>query len=163
MVKYVKCPRCELNYIDEEKQEYCDICLAEMQGNRLQFADFDDEEMDEIDAELETADLCPICGITPLHFGEKICENCKQTTSEYDSEAEIDIENDNEWQNYLDEDDSDLVVDESLEEELEAEFEEEEEERFDDDDDFFEEELDSLSDLDDDDEDDDDEDDDDDF
>ena len=31
MVKYKKCPRCELNYIEEDK-DYCDVCLAEMQG-----------------------------------------------------------------------------------------------------------------------------------
>ena len=157
MVKYVKCPRCELNYIDEEKQEFCEVCLAEMHGDRLQFADLDDEEMDELDAELETAELCPVCGVNPLRFGEKICENCKQETSEYDSEEEIDIENDNEWQNYLDEDDSDLAVDETLEEELEAEFEQDEEESFEEDD-FFEDDI-GLSELDDDDDDDEDDDD----
>lgn len=162
MVKYVKCPRCDLNYIDEEKQEYCEVCLAEMHGDRLQFADLDDEEMDAIDAELETAELCPVCGINPLRFGEKICESCKQETSEYDSEEEIDIENDNEWQNYLDEDDSDLAVDETLEEELEAEFKQDEEEESFEEDDFFEDDI-GLSDLDDEDEDDDDEDEDDDF
>ncbi|MCD8373096.1 MAG: hypothetical protein LUD27_07345 [Clostridia bacterium] len=48
MVKYIKCPRCELNYIDSEKQEYCDVCIAEMKGNRLQFADLDDYD-DELD------------------------------------------------------------------------------------------------------------------
>ena len=32
MVRYIKCPRCELNYIDAEKQEYCDVCLKEMKG-----------------------------------------------------------------------------------------------------------------------------------
>ena len=150
MVKYVKCPRCDLNYIDEEKQEYCDVCLAEMKGDRLQFADLDDEELEELDGELEAAELCSVCGINPVRFGEKICESCKQETSEYDSEEEIDIENDNEWQNYLDEDDSDMAVDEELEEELEAELkaEEEAEERYDEDD-FFEEDLEPLSDLDD--------------
>ena len=162
MAKYVKCPRCDLNYVDEEVQEYCDVCIAEMRGDRLQFAEFDDDDMDEIDAELETADICPVCGITPLRFGEKVCDNCKQETSEYDSEEEIDIENDNEWQNYLDEPDSDLTVDdETLEEELEAEFDEDEEESFDDDD-FFEDDLEPLSD-DDDEDDDDEEDDEDDF
>ena len=159
MVKYVKCPRCELNYIDEETQEYCDVCLAEMHGDRLQFADLDDEEMDEIDAELETADLCPICGVNPLRFGEKMCDSCKQNTSEYDSEEEIDIENDNEWQNYLDEDDSDLTLDEdTLDEDLDAEFEDEEEEEYEEDD-FFDEELEPLSDLDDEDDEDDEDDD----
>ena len=163
MVKYVKCPRCELNYIDEEKQEYCDVCLAEIKGDRLQFADFDDEELDEIDAELDQGEICPVCGVNSIRFGEKMCESCRQNSSEYDSEDEIDIDQDEEWKNYLDEDDGDLTVDdETLEEELEAELDEEAEERFDDDD-FFEDDLEPLSDLDDDEDDDDEDDDDDDF
>ena len=32
MVRYIKCPRCELNYIDGEKQDYCDVCLKELKG-----------------------------------------------------------------------------------------------------------------------------------
>ena len=165
MVRYVKCPRCELNYIDEETQEYCDVCLAEMHGDKLQFADLDEEDLEAIDAELGQDEICPVCGVNPIRYGEKMCENCRQETSEYDSEEEIDIDNDDEWQNYLDEDDSDLTVDdETLEEELEAELEEEAEEEFDDDD-FFEDDLEPLSDLDDEDdeEDDEDEDEDDDF
>ena len=163
MVKYVKCPRCELNYIDEEKQEYCDVCLAEIKGDRLQFADFDDEELDEIDAELDQGELCPVCGVNSIRFGEKMCESCRQNSSEYDSEDEIDIDQDEEWKNYLDEDDGDLTVDdETLEEELEAELESEEEERFDDED-FFEDDLEPLSDLDDEDDEDEDDEDDDDF
>lgn len=27
-MKYIKCPQCELNYIDAEKQEVCDVCLT---------------------------------------------------------------------------------------------------------------------------------------
>ena len=57
MVKYVKCPRCELNYIDSEKQEYCDVCIAEMKGSKLQFADLDVEDYEELDAELTEEEL----------------------------------------------------------------------------------------------------------
>ena len=160
MVKYVKCPRCDLNYINEEEQEYCDVCLAEMHGDMLQFAELDEEELEELDAELDTAEICPVCGINPLRFGEKICESCQQESSEYDSEEEIDIENDDEWQNYLDEPEGDLTVgDVELDDELDSEFEDEEEdEDFDDDDDFFEDDLEPLDDLDDEDDDEDDED-----
>ena len=163
MVRYVKCPRCELNYIDEETQEYCDVCLAEMHGDRLQFADLDEEEMEELDAELEATELCPVCGINPIRYGEKMCENCKREAPEYESDDEIDIEKDEEWKNYLDEDDSDLTVDdETLEEELQEEMEEEaNEEHYDDD--FFDDDLEPLDDLDEDDDDDDDFDEDDDF
>lgn len=137
MVKYVKCPRCELNYIDEEKQEYCDVCLAEMHGDKLQFADLDDEEIEELDAELESADICPVCGINPVRFGEKMCESCKQETSEYESEEDIDIENDEIWKNYID-DDTDLTINDEemaeLDVELDGEDDEESEEFYDDDD-----------------------------
>ena len=148
MVRYVKCPRCELNYIDEEKQEYCDVCLAELHGNKLQFADLDEEELEELDGELEQEELCPVCGVNTLRYGEKLCESCKQQASEYETEEDIDIEKDEEWKNYLDEDDGDLTVDDdTLQEELDAELdgEEEEEESFDDD--FFDEDLESLTDL----------------
>ena len=148
MVRYVKCPRCELNYIDEEKQEYCDVCLAELHGDKLQFADLDEEELEELDGELEQEELCPVCGGNTLRDGEKLCESCKQKASEYETEEDIDIEKDEEWKNYLDEDDGDLTVDDdTLQEELDAELdgEEEEEESFDDD--FFDEDLESLTDL----------------
>ena len=159
MVKYVKCPRCELNYIDSEKQEYCDVCIAEMKGKKLQFADLDEDEFDELDAELEQSELCPVCGVNHIRPGEKMCDSCK-SQQDYEEEDDVDIENDEEWKNYLEEDDGDLTVDEDLQEEIEEDFAEEEEE-FENDDEFFEsEDVDSLSDFEDDEfEDDDDEDD----
>lgn len=166
MVRYIKCPRCDLNYIDGDKQEYCDVCIAEMKGNKLQFADLDDEDYEELDAELDQSELCPVCGVNPIRPGEKMCEACKKE-SEYEEDEDIDIEKDEEWKNYLDdEDDGDLTIDdETLQEELDAEMEEDEEENSDDD--FFEDDIDSLSDLEDDefddDEDEDEEEDDDDF
>lgn len=163
MVKYVKCPRCELNYIDSERQEYCDVCIAELKGKKLQFADLDEEDFEELDAELGGEEICPICGVNHVPVGEKMCESCK-AQQEYE-EDDVDIENDEEWKNYLEEDDSDLTVDEELQEEIEEEFSHDDEEEYDydnDDDDF--DDVDSLSDLEDDefDDDDDDEDDDDD-
>lgn len=162
MVKYIKCPRCELNYIDSEKQEYCDVCVAEMKGNRLQFADLDDEELEVLDTELEDEEICPVCGINPIAAGEKMCENCRRQ-KEYEEE-ELDIEKDEEWKNYLDEDEGDLSAEETeLDAELKAELEEEDEEEEDDiyvgeDDAFESEDVESLDDLEDDDFDDEDED-----
>lgn len=159
MVKYVKCPRCDLNYIDANKQQYCDVCIAEMKGNRLQFADLDDEDYEELGAETEQGELCPVCGVNFLRPGEKVCENCSPQ-QEYEEDEEVDIENDEEWKNYLEEeDDGDLTVDAELQEEIEEEFAEEEDEFGDDE--FFEDD-DPLSDLDDEDFDDDDDEDDDD-
>ncbi len=160
MVKYIKCPRCELNYIDSEKQEYCDVCIAEMKGKKLQFADLDEEDFEELDAELDSDELCPVCGVNRIRPGEKMCESCKQQ-QEYEDD-DVDMENDEEWKNYLEEDDGDLTVDEDLQEEIEEEFADdgEDEEYNDEPDDFYEsEDVDSLSDLEDDEYDDEDEDD----
>ncbi len=167
MIRYVKCPRCELNYIDADKQEYCDVCIAEMKGNKLEFADLEDEELEE-ELENEASELCPVCGVNHIRFGEKMCEACKKQ-SEYESDAEVDPEQDEEWKNYLGDDSEDLTLDEAeLDEELNDELEEDDEEEeedeeysSDDEDDFFDDEP--LDDLDDDDDDEDDEDDDDDL
>lgn len=72
MVRYMKCPRCELNYIDAEKQEYCDICLKEMKGIPT--------ESDEIEIEEEevATELCPVCGENMMRAGEKMCDECKK-------------------------------------------------------------------------------------
>lgn len=130
MVKYMKCPRCELNYIDAEKQEYCDVCLKEMKGIVLD-EDLENDPDDDIPTE-----LCPVCGENMMRPGEKMCEECRKK-SEYEEE-ETDDEEDDEWRNYLD-DDTDIPLDEDigeidetfdddLDEEEEEEFEEAEEE-----------------------------------
>ena len=164
MVRYVKCPRCDLNYIDGDKQEYCDVCLAEMRGSKLQFADLDEDEYDELEV---GGELCPICGVNTMRYGETMCEACRKEREEYNEEdEEVDIDKDEEWKNYLDEDESDdLTVDDEVAEELEEEFgeDEEDEEEFYDGEDPLDEDLDELGDFDDDDDDDDDEDEDDDL
>ena len=132
MVRYMKCPRCELNYIDAEKQEYCDICLKEMKGLMTE-----SDEIEETEEELPT-ELCPVCGENMMRPGEKMCEECRKK-AEYEEE-EPDPEEDDEWREYLD-DDTDAELDEEmgeidetfdeepdLEEEEEEEYEPEEEE-----------------------------------
>lgn len=147
MVRYIKCPRCELNYIDGDTQEYCDVCIAEMKGSRLQFADLDDDELEE-ELENEATELCPVCGVNRVKFGESMCEECR-AKSEYEEEEEIDPEKDEEWKNYLDDDAEDLSIEdteldeEQLKEELDGEDEDESEESIDEDE-FFNEEMESL-------------------
>ena len=143
MVRYEKCPRCELNYIDTEKQEYCDVCIAEIKGNKLQFADLDEEEYEALDAELEQEELCPVCGVNMMRAGDKMCEACR-AKEEYDDEEEVDLDKDEEWKNYLEEDEGDLTVDdEELQEESEEAFGGSEE-----DEEFYESDDDSLAELD---------------
>lgn len=86
MGKYMKCPRCELNWI-LEADEYCDVCKAElgMEGFTL----LEDEE-DDI--------LCPVCGINYIERNKKMCADClaksKSGNSSYvsDSDSDSDIE-----------------------------------------------------------------------
>lgn len=171
MIRYVKCPRCELNYIDADKQEYCDVCIAELKGNKLAFADLEDEEIEEaVEEENEATELCPVCGVNYMRFGETMCEACKKN-ADFSDEEEVDPEQDEEWKNYLGDDTEDLSLEDNrIDDELKKELEEEEEEEEEDDqyhgedeDDFFDD-YDDLDDVDDDgydDDDDDDEDDDD--
>ena len=86
MGKYMKCPRCELNWI-LETDEYCDVCKAElgMEGFTL----LEDEEEDI---------LCPICGINYIERNKKMCADClaksKGGNSAYinDSDSESELE-----------------------------------------------------------------------
>ena len=115
MVRYMKCPRCELNYIDAEKQEYCDVCLKEMKGINTEI----DEDEEETEVETE---LCPVCGENMIRPGEKMCEECRKK-SEYE-ESEPDPDEDDEWREYLD-DDTDAELDSEMgeiSEELDEEF-----------------------------------------
>ena len=122
MVRYMKCPRCELNYIDAEKQEYCDVCLKEMKGIAT-----DIDEIEETEDDLPT-ELCPVCGENMMRPGEKMCEECRKK-SEYEAE-EPDPDEDDEWREYLD-DDTDAELDSEIgeiDESFDEEFDDAEEE-----------------------------------
>ena len=146
MPRYIKCPRCELNYIEEDK-ELCEVCLAERQGRHLRFADIDDFDADDS----EKTKLCPICGENYIYPTDKCCEECKDKNILADDELEPDVEQDDEWRKYLDEDIRELALEEDIEEELDESMDEEFE------DEILEEELDdfdaNIEDIDDDDED----------
>ncbi len=127
MVRYMKCPRCELNYIDAEKQEYCDVCLKEMKGIRTDADEIEEEEANELPTE-----LCPVCGENMMRAGEKMCEECRKKMEIEEEVGDIE-EDDDEWREYLDDDDaddldSDLDIGETFDEEEPEEEEEEEEE-----------------------------------
>ena len=159
MARYIICPRCELNFIDADEQEYCDVCVKELSGERT-FADgFDSEE------NMEETELCPVCGENYMLLGEKMCEECKKKS---DYEEEIDEEDEDKedasWRSYLDdeEEDIDLGIPDSEFEDDEEE-EEEEEEEMQEEDDFEYVSPDDYYDMDDEDDDDEEDDEDDDF
>ena len=58
-MKLVKCPRCELNYI-QEGEKYCKVCMRELKGEQTQ------EEME----------LCSVCNAAPALPGKDVCLSC---------------------------------------------------------------------------------------
>ena len=160
MARYVLCPRCELNFIDADEREYCEVCTKELSGEKTFSDDFEEEE------NLEGTELCPICGENYMAFGEKMCQECK-TKNAYEEEMEEDEDKeDASWRSYLDDEDEELdlgIPDSEFEDDSMDDDEEMEEESEDDDDDFEYVSADDYYDMGDDDDDDDDEDDEDDF
>lgn len=159
MARYIICPRCELNFIDADEQEYCEVCLKELSGEKTFVENFEEEE------NAEETELCPVCGENYMPVGEKMCEECKKkAVYEEESEEEDEDKEDASWRSYLDDEEEKLDIDipesefeEYEEEEEEEEYEEEEEE------DFEYVNLDDYNGFDDDDDDDDEDDEDDDF
>ena len=98
-MKYVKCPRCDLNYM-LEGEPYCDVCKAELKiGPQIKFAALEgDDEQEQV--------LCPICKRNFIDDGEDMCEECREARAEKTREEkeEVDPDTDEEWRNYLDED-----------------------------------------------------------
>ncbi len=158
MARYIICPRCELNFIDADEQEFCEVCLKEMSGEKTFADDFEAEER------MEETEICPICGENYMALGEKMCEECKKK-NEYEAEPveEDEDKEDASWRSYLDDEEEELdlgIPDSEFEEEEEEEELEEEEV---DEDDFEYVNINDYADFDDEDEDDEDEDEDDDF
>lgn len=58
-MKLVKCPRCELNYI-QETEKLCKVCLREMKGSQAE------DEME----------LCSVCNAAPALPGHDVCLSC---------------------------------------------------------------------------------------
>lgn len=104
MAKYVLCPRCELNYMQDGEQ-YCDVCKAELKmGPQLIFTEDEDEASGE--------KLCPVCKRNLIGEDEEMCEQCREE-HKYDNEPDsVDLDSDDEWRNYLDDDEKDLPDDE---------------------------------------------------
>ncbi len=162
--QYIKCPRCELNYI-LKKDKYCDVCKQEMKAGCLEENDLDDFE--------EGMELCPICKVNYLSEGETICPTCQEEQLAYDKDEDVDWKSVVENQTEEDDDDLDLLpvedndeiseeMDNAFAKDLDEDFadeEKEEEEYYDDLDDDFDDSI-NDDDIDDDDIDDDEDDDD---
>ncbi|MDO5022592.1 MAG: hypothetical protein Q4E07_04565 [Eubacteriales bacterium] len=63
-MSFVKCPRCELNYM-KDTDKYCDVCQSELFG----------------DASEDEVELCSICGESPALPGKDVCLFCQREMS----------------------------------------------------------------------------------
>lgn len=115
-MQYIKCPRCELNYI-LKKDKYCDVCKSEMKAGILKESDLDEFELE------EGMELCPICKVNYMNPGENMCVTCQ--------EEQVSIIKDDEpdWRGFVDKDDSEedldllpVEEDDEIDEELEGAF-----------------------------------------
>ena len=133
---YIKCPRCELNYI-LKKDDYCEVCKQEMRAGALN----EEREYEELEEGLE---LCPNCKINYLAEGERICPSCQEENEAFNKDdTELD------WRELVDKTDEDEELDllpvEEIDEELNSTFAKDLEDEFDDeeeDDNDFEDDLD---------------------
>ena len=65
---YIRCPRCELNYI-QKRDKVCSVCKKEL------MAIYNPEER--FDNELEfDLEVCPICKTNYMRADEEVCEDC---------------------------------------------------------------------------------------
>ncbi len=90
---YIRCPRCELNYI-LKKDKICSVCKQEMQVGGGAF--------DELDLE-----LCPICKTNYIQPDEVMCATC---LSERANDSTLDLRDDD-WNNYINRDDAEDLGD----------------------------------------------------
>lgn len=88
--EYIRCPRCELNYI-HKKDKFCEVCKKEMQvGGGADFVDLD-------------LDLCPICKTNYIQPDEIMCASCLAERN-----ASGDIDDNNDWEDYIQRDEQEI-------------------------------------------------------
>ena len=93
---YIRCPRCELNYI-LKKDKFCNVCKQEMKALGTLGAE---ENLD--------LELCPLCKINYINPDEDICPACAKERELEDGEEGVGkYGSDNDWSSYTNPDDDD--------------------------------------------------------
>ena len=70
MPKYIKCPRCELNYITQS-MKYCTLCAKEIEEG---LQEWQDEPI-----------ICPFCYKNTMQPDDLMCSQCKAKRNKSDS------------------------------------------------------------------------------
>ncbi len=111
---YIKCPRCELNYI-LKKDKFCNVCKKEMKA----LGSTGSEE----DLDLE---LCPVCKVNFINLNEDMCAVCakekslSEDTGEHDENWTTYTTPEDDDAGYSDEEGSDMVSITTLDDPLES-------------------------------------------
>lgn len=87
-VQYIRCPRCELNWI-QKREKFCSVCKAEMKANG---------NLDNFDEEVDL-EICPVCKVNYINEGEDMCHACaklREAELADDDEAKSD-----DWKTYI--------------------------------------------------------------
>ena len=100
---YIRCPRCELNYI-LKKDKFCNVCKMEMKALGSQGAE---ENLD--------LELCHVCKTNYISPDEDMCVACRREKELEDEEGK---ENDSIWNTYTSVDDDTDEYDGKDEDEL---------------------------------------------
>ena len=95
-VSYVRCPRCELNYM-EKGEKVCSVCQKEMKAKS--------DSYDDLDLEL---DVCPICKVNYIQPNQSMCASCMAERENEDDDFDI---KDN-WDKYVDEEEEEMATQE---------------------------------------------------
>lgn len=96
-VEYIRCPRCELNYI-LKKDKLCKVCQAEVsQLGR--------------NNELDNMQICPICNANYISDNEDMCSYCAEEKS-YDDNLAGNLDKEENWRMYVENDDFESEEDE---------------------------------------------------
>lgn len=98
---YIRCPRCELNYI-LKREKFCNVCKQEMKALGTLGAE---ENLD--------LELCPLCKINYINPDEDVCPSCAKERELEDGEESVGkYGSESEWDAYTNPDDDDTFEDE---------------------------------------------------
>ena len=93
---YVRCPRCELNFI-LKKEKLCSVCKAELSAKG-------EDYIDELDLE-----LCPICKTNYIQPDEVMCASCMKERS-LDNELHGSVDHNDDWDAYINRDEDEYIA-----------------------------------------------------